>query len=126
VLRARQWSKLAWGSEDQEHAISEQSNRANAVIGIDIGENSFHVVGHDQHGAIDPKQMGDNPCIRGLRALVVMVVGMVAEEMAGKCQLRPAARLGMLNDAHIVGAGLDSQRLEESDVGWASNLDDQW
>ena len=27
-------------------------NSAIAVIGIDIGKNSFHVVGHDQRGAI--------------------------------------------------------------------------
>ena len=33
--------------------MSEQSN-AIAVIGIDIGKNSFHVVGHDRRGAIVP------------------------------------------------------------------------
>src|SRR5580692_7818491 len=27
-----------------------------AVIGIDIGKNSFHVVGHDEHGAIVLRQ----------------------------------------------------------------------
>jgi hypothetical protein len=27
--------------------MSQQSNRAIAVIGIDIGKNSFHVVGHE-------------------------------------------------------------------------------
>jgi transposase len=35
------------------------SNRRTApvsVIGIDIGKNSFHVVGQDQHGAIVPRQ----------------------------------------------------------------------
>jgi hypothetical protein len=36
---------MAWGSEDKEHAMSQQSNCAVAVIGIDIGKNSFHVVG---------------------------------------------------------------------------------
>ena len=32
--------------------MSEKLNTAIAVIGIDIGKNSFHVVGHDQRGAI--------------------------------------------------------------------------
>jgi len=32
--------------------MSEKFNTAIAVIGIDIGKNSFHVVGHDQRGAI--------------------------------------------------------------------------
>jgi hypothetical protein len=31
------------GTEDKEHAMSLQSNRAIAVIGIDIGKNSFHI-----------------------------------------------------------------------------------
>jgi hypothetical protein len=32
--------------------MSQTSNTAIAVIGIDIGKNSFHVVGHDARGAI--------------------------------------------------------------------------
>jgi transposase len=32
--------------------VSYQLNSAIAVVGIDIGENSFHVVGHDKRGAI--------------------------------------------------------------------------
>ena len=32
--------------------MSEKLNSAIAVIGIDIGKNSFHVVGHDRRGAI--------------------------------------------------------------------------
>jgi hypothetical protein len=39
--------------------MSQQSNNcAIAVIGIDIGKNSFHVVGHDQRGAIVLRQNG--------------------------------------------------------------------
>jgi len=33
--------KLARGAEDKEHAMSEKPNSAIAVIGIDIGKNSF-------------------------------------------------------------------------------------
>ena len=32
------------------------SAEAIAVIGIDIGKNSFHVVGLDNHGAIDVRE----------------------------------------------------------------------
>ena len=32
--------------------MSHKLNSAIAVIGIDIGKNSFHVVGHDKRGAI--------------------------------------------------------------------------
>jgi transposase len=31
--------------------MSQKLETAIAVIGIDIGKNSFHVVGHDKHGA---------------------------------------------------------------------------
>ena len=34
--------------------MSHKLNSAIAVIGIDIGKNSFHVVGHDARGAIVP------------------------------------------------------------------------
>jgi transposase len=36
--------------------MSQESNRAVAVIGIDIGKNSFHVVGQDQRDAIVLRQ----------------------------------------------------------------------
>ena len=51
-------SKLSWarGTKDKERAISQTPNTAIAVIGIDIGKNSFHVVGHDERGAIVLRQ----------------------------------------------------------------------
>ena len=36
--------------------MSQIPNTAIAVIGIDIGKNSFHVVGHDSRGAIILRQ----------------------------------------------------------------------
>ena len=36
--------------------MSEKLNSEIAVIGIDIGKNSFHIVGHDQRGAIVLRQ----------------------------------------------------------------------
>jgi hypothetical protein len=53
---ARQQAKLARGAKDEEHAMSQTPNTAIAVIGIDIGKNSFHVVGHDARGAIVLRQ----------------------------------------------------------------------
>ena len=52
MLLPRQRSKLARGAKDEEHALSHNLNNAVAVIGIDIGKNSFHVVGLDSRGAI--------------------------------------------------------------------------
>jgi len=43
---------LGRGAKDKEHAMSQKLESAIAVIGIDIGKNSFHVVGHDERGAI--------------------------------------------------------------------------
>src|ERR1700722_13318854 len=45
VLLPRQPAKLVRGAKDKEHAMSQIPNTAIAVIGIDIGKNSFHVVG---------------------------------------------------------------------------------
>jgi hypothetical protein len=42
---------LASGTADKEHAMSQILGTV-AVIGIDIGKNSFHVVGLDGDGAI--------------------------------------------------------------------------
>jgi transposase len=52
----RQRSKLARGANDEEHAMSQNLNSAVAVIGIDIGKNSFHIVGLDSRGAIVLRQ----------------------------------------------------------------------
>src|SRR2546422_7577068 len=72
---------LARGAEDKEHAMSEKLNTAIAVIGIDIGKNSFHVVGLDQRGAIVLRQKWSRgqvatrlanipPCLIGMEACV--------------------------------------------------------
>jgi transposase len=45
--------QVSWrGHRTKEHAMFETVKTAVAVIGIDIGKNSFHVVGLDQRGAI--------------------------------------------------------------------------
>ena len=54
----RQQLKLARGPHDKEHAMSQTAQTAVAVIGIHIGKNSFHVVGHDERGAIGCARSG--------------------------------------------------------------------
>jgi len=81
VLLPHQQAKLARGTKDKEHAMSQILNTAIAVIGIDIGKNSFHVVGHDQRGAIVLRQKWSRgqvearfanmpPCLIGMEACV--------------------------------------------------------
>jgi len=48
--------KLARGAEDKEHTMSVNPNTGIVMIGIDIGKNSFHVVGLDMRGAIALRQ----------------------------------------------------------------------
>jgi transposase len=59
--------------------MSEKRNSVIAVIGIDIGKNSFHLVGHDQRGAIVLRQKLSRgqvetrllpPCLIGMEACV--------------------------------------------------------
>ena len=59
---ARQQAKLARGAKDEEHAMSQTPNTAIAVIGIDIGKNSFHVVGLDERGAMVLLKIGRASC----------------------------------------------------------------
>jgi transposase len=81
VLRPRQQAKLARGAKDEEHAMSHKLNSAIAVIGIDIGKNSLHVVGQDKRGAIMLRQKWSRgqletrlanlpPCLIGMEACV--------------------------------------------------------
>src|SRR6266705_1999255 len=76
-----QTARHASGAKDKEHAMSQIPNTAIAVIGIDIGKNSFHVVGHDARGAIVLRQTWSRgqvearlanlpPCLIGMEACV--------------------------------------------------------
>jgi transposase len=64
-----------------EHTMSQNPNITFAVIGIDIGKNSFHVVGHDDRGSIVLRQKWTRgqiaarlanlpPCLIGMEACV--------------------------------------------------------
>ena len=59
--------------------MSQKSDGAIAVIGIDIGKNSFHVVGHDQRGAIVLQQKWSRGQVEArLANLPACLIGMEA------------------------------------------------
>ena len=62
MLLPRQQAKLARGTKDKEHAMSQKLSSAIAAIGIDIGKNSFHIVAHDVE-----RVLADNDAYRGDR-----------------------------------------------------------
>ncbi len=85
MLLPRQRSKLARGAKDKEHAMSQTLKTAMAVVGIDIGKNSFHVVGLDQRGAIVLRQKviatpsgraicHMPPCLIGIEAALARII----------------------------------------------------
>src|SRR5512140_1480381 len=72
---------LGRGAKDKEHVMSQTLNTTIAVVGIDIGKNSFHIVGQDQRGAIVVRQKWSRgqvearfanmpPCLIGMEACV--------------------------------------------------------
>jgi hypothetical protein len=74
-------AKLARGAKDEEHTMSPKLSAGIAVIGIDIGKNSFHVGGLDRRGAIVLRQKWSRgqvetrlanlpPCLIGMEACV--------------------------------------------------------
>src|ERR1700751_5920072 len=74
---------ISWpGGPDKEHAMSATTaQNAIAVVGIDIGKNSFHIVALDDRGAIVVRQKWSRsqiearfanmpPCLIGMEACV--------------------------------------------------------
>ena len=81
MLLPRQQLKVARGAKDKEHAMPETAHSAIAVVGIDIGKNSFHVVGLNERGMIVLRQKWSRgqvearfanmaPCLVGMEACV--------------------------------------------------------
>jgi hypothetical protein len=105
VPQPRQRSKLARGSEDKEYAKSQKSSSAIAVVGIDIGKNSFHVVGHDQRGTIVLRQKWPR--------------GQVEARLAGAMStIQPASAggSGQFDCGSVINSKTDS--LKRMLVGW--------
>jgi transposase len=72
---------LARGDKEKERAMSQIPKAAVAVVGIDIGKNSFYIVSHDERGAIVRRQKWSGgqvevrfvsmpPCLIGMEASV--------------------------------------------------------
>src|SRR5438876_5011992 len=72
---------LGWGCINRSTPMPKTASAQIAVIGIDIGKNSFHVVGHDSRGAIILRQKWSRgqiearlanlpPCLIGMEACV--------------------------------------------------------
>ena len=95
--------------------MSQKLDSKVAVIGIDIGKNSFHMVGHDKRGAIVLRQKWSRsqvqarlanlaPCLIGMEACVgahhlsrkLQALGHDARLMPAKC-VRPYSK-GQKND----------------------------
>jgi transposase len=115
VLLPRQRLKLAKGAKDKERAMSQTLKTAIAAVGIDIGKNSFDVVGLDGRGAIVLRQKWSRgqvetrfanmpPCLIGMEACVgahhlsrkLKAFGHDARLMPAKC-VRPYSK-GQKND----------------------------
>ena len=56
MLPPQQQVMLMRGTKDKEHAMAEALKNSIAFVGIDIGKNSFYVVGLDGRGAIVLRQ----------------------------------------------------------------------
>ena len=81
--------------------MSQTPNTAIAVIGIDIGKNSFHVVGHDTRGAIVLRQKWSRGQVARLANIPACLIGM--EACVGAHHLsRKLASLG--HDARLMPA----------------------
>ena len=82
--------------------MAEKLNSVIAVIGIDIGKNSFHVVGHDARGAIVLRQKWSRgqvearlanipPCLIGMSALIARdrrTTSMMPKRLPKPCSAR--------------------------------------
>jgi hypothetical protein len=107
VLLPRQQAKLARGAKDKEHAMPQKLNAAVAVVGIDIGKNSFHFVGLDKRGSIALRQKWSRgqvearlanmpPCLIGMEACVPG-----SDSCHGKSPLETARSWARYRDAAI-------------------------
>ena len=114
--------------------MSQTPNTAIAVIGIDIGKNSFHVVGHNRRGAIVLRQKWSRGQIEARLALVRAVAALRikpgdAEKPAasrGDCEFRDDAPGSDLADLVALGhrvhrrhsnIRLGAQNMSEHNVG---------
>src|SRR5262249_54249916 len=99
--------------KDEEHAMSAKFNSEIAVIGIDIGKNSFHIVGLDRRGAIVLRQKWSRGQVEArLANLAPCLIGM--EGFGGAHHLsRKLTSLG--HDARLMPAKYVRSRGQKND-----------
>ena len=79
MLPPHQQAMLVRGTTDKEPAMADAPKQSIAFVGIDIGKNSFHVVGLDKSGVIVRRQKWSRgqvearfanmpPCLIGMEA----------------------------------------------------------
>jgi hypothetical protein len=93
--------------------MSDKLNSAIAVIGIDIGKNSFHLVGHDKRGAIMLRQKwsrGRSAAEQGYeRAPVHSITSSArASTVAGMSRPSALAVLRLMTKSNLVGCCMGS------------------
>src|SRR4051812_47205744 len=97
-----------------------QTAVAVAVIGIDIGKNSFHIVGHDERGAIVLRQKWSRgqvearlanlpPCLIGMEACVNATEA-ARSQRAGRRVNRPRQH-GRLVDTYVEADAPDRRNI---------------
>src|ERR1700716_3082614 len=123
--------------------MSQTPNTAIAVIGIDIGKNSFHVVGHDARGAIVLRQKWSRgqvearlanlpPCLIGMEACVG--AHHLSRKLASLCQdarvmpakyVRPYSKgqKNDLNDAEAIAEAVQRPTMKFVATKTAEQLD---
>src|SRR5438445_10009610 len=96
------------GALKEEHAMSQKLNAEIAVIGIDIGKNSSHLVGHDHRGAIVLRQRWSRVQVEArLANLPRCLIGMEALRRRASSQSQaPSARPRRPTDAREIRAPL--------------------
>jgi transposase len=79
VVLPRPRVTLGWGCHTRSTPTVKTASAQIAVIGVDIGKNSFHVVGHDKRGSIVLRQKWSRGQIEArLANLPSCLVGMEA------------------------------------------------
>ena len=77
--------------------MSQKLNTVVAVIGIDIGKNSFHVVGHDERGSIVLRQKWSRGQLEArLANMPACLIGMEAASFAAELFSPSVTRCSLL------------------------------
>ena len=108
--------------------MSQTLNAAFAVVGIDIGKNSFHIVGHDERGAIVLRQKWSRRQVEAMAACEaaaieqLIAMGTFCERQQEACVVgsRTAITLGQRAQT---GAKMPSERFGSNESASVRTMD---